>query len=70
VSKAFKDYLDDFKKLFWDDVTILVIWILWICFEKCQEYRINLNSNKCAFMMFLRMIIGFIMSKKGAIRSK
>ncbi len=35
-----------------------------LCFQKCREYGINLNPNKCAFMVFLGMILGFIISKK------
>jgi hypothetical protein len=35
------------------------------CFQKCREYGTSLNPNKCAFMVFARMILGFIVSKKG-----
>jgi hypothetical protein len=34
-------------------------------FSKCREYGINLNPDKCAFMVFSRMILGFIVPKKG-----
>jgi hypothetical protein len=30
---------------------------------KCREFGINLNPNKCAFIVFLGMILGFIISK-------
>jgi hypothetical protein len=36
-----------------------------LCFQKCKEYGISLNSNKCAFMVFSRMILGFIIFKEG-----
>jgi hypothetical protein len=36
-------------------------------FFKCKEFGINLNPNKCAFMVFLRIILGFIISKKGKV---
>jgi hypothetical protein len=36
-----------------------------LCFQKCREYDINLNLDKCAFMVFLGMILGFIVSKEG-----
>ncbi len=70
VSKAFKYYLDDFTKLFWDDFMVFSaldthLFKLWKCFEKCQEYNISFNSKKCAFMMYLRAILGFIVSKEG-----
>jgi hypothetical protein len=35
-----------------------------LCFLKCWEYGINLNLEKCAFMAFLRMILGFIVFKE------
>jgi hypothetical protein len=33
-------------------------------FLKCREFGISLNPNKCAFMVFLGTILGFIVSKK------
>jgi hypothetical protein len=38
-----------------------------LCFQKCKEYKINLNPKKCAFMVFLGLILGFIVSKEGKI---
>jgi hypothetical protein len=35
-----------------------------LCFQKCKEYGINLNLDKCAFMVFLGLILGFIVSKE------
>ncbi len=35
-----------------------------LCFQKCKEYGISLNPNKCAFMVFSRMIFDFIISKE------
>jgi hypothetical protein len=37
------------------------------CFFKCREFGINLNPNKCAFMVFLRITLGFILSKEGNV---
>jgi hypothetical protein len=34
-----------------------------LCFQKCKEYNINLNSKKCVSVVFFRVIIGFIISK-------
>jgi hypothetical protein len=33
-------------------------------FLKMQKVWLSLNPNKCAFMVFLRMILGFITSKE------
>jgi hypothetical protein len=35
-----------------------------LCFQKCRKYGISLNPDKYAFMVFSRMILGFIISKK------
>ncbi len=36
-------------------------------FSKCKEYDINLNPDKCAFMVFSGMFLGFIVSKEGKL---
>ncbi len=33
-----------------------------LCFQKCKQYGFSLNPNKCAFMVFSGMILGFIIS--------
>jgi hypothetical protein len=38
-----------------------------LCFQKCKGYGISLNPNKCAFMVFSGMILGFILSKEGKL---
>jgi hypothetical protein len=38
-----------------------------LCFQNYKEYRINLNPKKCAFMVFLGLILRFIVSKEGKI---
>jgi hypothetical protein len=37
------------------------------CFPNCREFGISLNPNKCAFMVFLVTILGFIVSKVGKV---
>jgi hypothetical protein len=36
-------------------------------FQKCKEYGISLNPNNCPFMVFSKMILGFIISKEGKL---
>ncbi len=38
-----------------------------LCLQKCKEYGINLNLYKCAFMIFSRMMLDFIVFKKGKL---
>ncbi len=39
-----------------------------LCFRKCKKYGINLNLDKCAFMVFSGMILGSIISKGGKLQ--
>jgi hypothetical protein len=69
VTKIFRGYLDNFIKIFLDDFTLYsdmesLLQKLKLCFQKCKEYGISLNLNKCAFMVFLGVIMGFIISKE------
>jgi hypothetical protein len=72
VSKAFIDYLDKFMKIFPNDFIVYNdmdthLQKLKMCFHKCRKFEINLNPNKCAFMVFSRMILGFIVSKESKL---
>jgi hypothetical protein len=59
-----KIFLNDF--MFYNDMENHLI-KLRICFKKCKEYKSILNLEKCAFMVFLGLILGFIVSKEGKI---
>ncbi len=52
-------------KIFLDDFMVYRGMKLKLCFQKCREYGVSLNPDKCAFMVFSRMILGFIISKEG-----
>jgi len=72
VSTTFKKYLNRFMKIFLDDFIVYndlkgQLLKLKLCFQKCREYRISLDLNKCAFMVFSGLILGFIVSKEGKI---
>jgi hypothetical protein len=40
-----------------------------LCLQKCSEFRIRINLYKCAFMVFSRMILGFIVSKESKLQN-
>jgi hypothetical protein len=72
VTKTFKEYLNNFMKIFLDDFimyndTDSHLQNLIFCLQKCKEYGFSLNPNKCAFMVFSGMILGFIISKEGKL---
>jgi hypothetical protein len=72
ITKAFKKYLDNFMKIILDDCIVYSdmeghLQKLKLCSQKCRKYGIGLNPNKCAFMVFLRMILGIIISKEGKL---
>jgi hypothetical protein len=38
-----------------------------LCFQKCRKYKISLNPDKCAVMVFSELILRFTVSKEGKI---
>jgi len=72
VTKTFYEYIDVFMKIFLDDFIIFNdlsthLEKLIKCLFKSKELGISLNPYKCAFMVFSRTILGFIMSKEGKV---
>ncbi len=72
VTKAFYEYIDVFMKIFLDDFTIFSdlsthLEKLKKCFLKCKKFGISLTLDKCAFMLFSKTILSFIVSKKGKV---
>ncbi len=64
VNKTFTEYLNYFMKILLYDFTMYNDMEnhlqKQLCFQKCIEYGISLNPKKCAFMVFLGMILGCI----------
>ncbi len=72
VNKTLKEYLNQFMKIFLDDFTIYSdmeshFMKLKLCFKKCREYKSSLDQDKCAFMVFSRLILRFIVFKERKI---
>ncbi len=68
----FRAYIDVFMKIFPDDFMVfsdllIHLEIFFKCFFKCRKFGISMNLNKCAFMAFSRIVLGFIVSKKGRV---
>jgi hypothetical protein len=59
-----KFFLDDF--IVYNDMDTH-LQKLKLCFQKCKEFGISLNPDKCTFMVFLGMMRGFIISKEGKL---
>jgi hypothetical protein len=38
-----------------------------LCFHKCKEFGISLNLDKCAYLVFSRVIMKFMVSKEGKL---
>ena len=68
---AFKEYLQDFFKVYMDDLCVHFkdcldhIEHLKLVFEKCRVYRMYLNPDKCVFVVRQGKILGHIVSKNG-----
>jgi hypothetical protein len=72
VTKAFKKNLDNIMKIFLNNFIAYSdmeshLQKLRLCFQKCKKNDISLNPDKCAFMIFFKMILDFIVSKKGKL---
>jgi hypothetical protein len=72
MNKSFREYMNSFMKIFLDGFIVYSdmeshLQRLELCFQKCREYGISLNLDKCAFMVFSGMILGFIVSKVGKL---
>jgi len=70
ITKTFREYIDVFMKKNLDDLIVFNdlsthLEKLKKCFLKCTKYGINLNPNKCVFMVCCRIILRFIVSKEG-----
>jgi hypothetical protein len=57
VSRAFREYLDQFMKIFLDDFMVYDdmnshIMKLKLCFKKCKQYKISFNLEKCVLWYF------------------
>jgi hypothetical protein len=76
VIKTSKEYLDNFMKIFLDDFIVYSdmespMHKFKLCFQKCKEYGISLNIDKCASMVFFRDDLGFYcFQKRETTRSK
>lgn len=67
---AFRDYIGDFMKLFLDDFSVYSditshLVNLRLYFEKCREYSISLNPEKCFLLVYSGIILGHVVSKEG-----
>jgi hypothetical protein len=72
VNRTFNDYLDNFIKILKNELTIyndmdMHMDKFRLCYQKWKKFGVSMNLDKCAFMVFSRMILGFIVSKKGKL---
>jgi hypothetical protein len=40
---------------------------LQLCFDKCREFGISLNLEKCMFLMHFGIILRYVVSKEGKL---
>jgi hypothetical protein len=72
VSMAFKEYLGIFMKLFLDNFNVFNdrnthLQKLHLCFDKCCKFGISLNPDKCMFLVYSKVILGYIVSWEGKL---
>ncbi len=72
INTTFKEYLGSFMKTNLDDFSLfndieIDLSKLQLCFNKCQEFGIDLNLDKCMFLVYFKVILGYIVSKEGKL---
>ena len=70
VNQIFRDYLNDFMKLFLDDFSVYSdvathLQKLRLVFERCRQYGVSLNLDKCIFYVPSGVILGYIVCQAG-----
>ena len=70
INHIFKDYLNDFMKLFLDDVSVYSDIATHLpkrrlIFERCRQYSVNLNPDKCFFYIPSGVLLGYIICQAG-----
>jgi hypothetical protein len=69
---TFKDYLGVFMKLLLNDFNMFSnlhthLPKLELCFHKCREFKLNLNLEKCMFLVYSCIVLGYVVSKEGKL---
>ncbi len=72
ITKAFCKYINAFMKVFLYNFIVFSdmsthLEKLKKYFLKCKKFGISLNLDKCAFMVFSRTILGFIVCKESQV---
>ncbi len=75
MTKTFREYLDNFMKIFLDDFTVYSdmeshLQKLKLHFQKCKEYGINLFKQMCIYGVFGDDIGFYYFQRRKTIRSK
>ena len=70
INQIFKDYLNDFMKLFLDDFSVYNdvathLPKLRLIFERCRQYGVRLYPDKCIFYVPSGVILGYIVCQAG-----
>ena len=70
VNQIFKDYLNDFMNLFLDNFSVYSdvafhLPKLRLVFERCRQYGVSLNPDKCIFYVPSGVILGYIVCQAG-----
>jgi hypothetical protein len=72
MNMAFHEYLKVFMKLFLDDFSAFSdlkthVAKLQLCFDIHQKFGTSLNPKKCMFLVYSRVILGYIVFKVGKL---
>ena len=70
VVAVFKEYIHKFLEVYFDDWTVFGlidnhIGYLRLMLEKCRQYQISINLNKCIFCAPFGILLGHIVCRQG-----
>jgi len=70
IVAAFKEYIHEFLEVYFDDWIVFGLLkedvrILRLMLDKCRQYQISLNINKCIFGVPFGILLGHIVCRQG-----
>jgi len=70
VVAAFKEYIHEFLEVYFDDWTVFSllkehVGSLRLMLDRCRQYQISLNINKCILGVPFGILLGYIVCRQG-----
>jgi hypothetical protein len=72
VFASFKKFIHKFFEVYLNDWTVFIllkyhIETLWLMLDRCRQYHISLNLNKCILCALFGILLGHVVCKQGLL---